>query len=201
MDRGAWWLQSMGFSRQKYWSGLSCPPPGDPPQPRDRIWVCIAGRFFTTEPPRKPPVSPRNHNTTPGRDMIAAKLPRNQEKKLCPSLVLDINPSVSHYITHSCIPSLESSASSILSRAVNSDKERTWAFLFSTRNREPLTVAHRSQMLSLGAQHRLSVIFSNYCPFNLIPYYKTEVIMCTHGWFMSMYGNNHHNIVNKLSSN
>ena len=72
---------------------------------------------------------------------------------------------------------------------------------FSVQETEPLTVAHRSQMLSLGAQHRLSVIFSNYCPFNLIPYYKTEVIMCTHGWFMSMYGNNHHNIVNKLSSN
>ena len=22
---------SMGFSRQEYWSGLPCPPPGDPP--------------------------------------------------------------------------------------------------------------------------------------------------------------------------
>jgi len=37
----------MGFSRQEYWSGLPCPPPGDlpnagiePPAP--------AGRFFTT---------------------------------------------------------------------------------------------------------------------------------------------------------
>ena len=29
---------SMGFSRQEYWSGLSCPPPGDLPDP---------GRFFT----------------------------------------------------------------------------------------------------------------------------------------------------------
>ena len=25
--------QSMGFSRQDYWSGLSCPPPGDLPNP------------------------------------------------------------------------------------------------------------------------------------------------------------------------
>ena len=25
---------SMGFSRQEYWSGLSCPPPGDLPSPR-----------------------------------------------------------------------------------------------------------------------------------------------------------------------
>ena len=24
---------SMGFSRQEYWSGLSCPPPGDLPHP------------------------------------------------------------------------------------------------------------------------------------------------------------------------
>ena len=24
---------SMGFSRQKYWSGLPCPPPGDLPDP------------------------------------------------------------------------------------------------------------------------------------------------------------------------
>ena len=25
---------SVGFSRQKYWSGLPCPPPGDLPDPR-----------------------------------------------------------------------------------------------------------------------------------------------------------------------
>ena len=24
---------SMGFSRQEYWGGLPCPPPGDPPKP------------------------------------------------------------------------------------------------------------------------------------------------------------------------
>ena len=24
---------SLGFSRQKYWTGLPCPPPGDPPNP------------------------------------------------------------------------------------------------------------------------------------------------------------------------
>ena len=26
-------LLSMGFSRQEYWSGLPCPPPGDLPHP------------------------------------------------------------------------------------------------------------------------------------------------------------------------
>ena len=37
-----------GFSRQEYWSGLPCPPPGDLPNPGIRTQVsCIAGGFFT----------------------------------------------------------------------------------------------------------------------------------------------------------
>ena len=41
-------LQSMGFSRQEYWSELRFPSPGDLPKPRDRTRVsCIAGRRFT----------------------------------------------------------------------------------------------------------------------------------------------------------
>ena len=52
---------SMGFSRQEYESGLSCPPPGDLPNPgRDRTHTscnsCNAGGFFITEPPVKPPL-------------------------------------------------------------------------------------------------------------------------------------------------
>ena len=43
---------SMGFYRQWYWSGLSCPPPGDLPDPRmEPLSVKppeLAGRFFTT---------------------------------------------------------------------------------------------------------------------------------------------------------
>ena len=43
---------SMGFSRQEYWSGLPCCPPGDTPDP----WIqavtlmspALAGGFFTT---------------------------------------------------------------------------------------------------------------------------------------------------------
>ena len=46
---------SMGFSRQEYWSGLSCPPPGNLPnpgiEPRISFTLCIARRFFTTELP------------------------------------------------------------------------------------------------------------------------------------------------------
>ena len=48
----------MGFSRQEYWSGLPCPPPGDFSDWRDRSCVscssCITSRFFTAEPPEKP---------------------------------------------------------------------------------------------------------------------------------------------------
>ena len=47
---------SMGFSRQEYWSGLPCPPPWDLPDPATEplsCISCIAGGFFTTEPPGK----------------------------------------------------------------------------------------------------------------------------------------------------
>ena len=49
---------SIGFSRQECWSGVSFPPPQDLPNPGIKIhvsWVsCLAGRFFTSEPPGKP---------------------------------------------------------------------------------------------------------------------------------------------------
>ena len=43
---------SMGFSRQEYWSGLPCPPPGDLPDPgMERVSLAspaMASGFFTT---------------------------------------------------------------------------------------------------------------------------------------------------------
>ena len=43
---------SMGFSRQEYWTGLWCPPPGDLPnpgiKPTSLMSPALAGRFFTT---------------------------------------------------------------------------------------------------------------------------------------------------------
>ena len=43
---------SMEFSRQEYWSGLPCPPPGDLPdsgiEPMSLMSPALAGRFFTT---------------------------------------------------------------------------------------------------------------------------------------------------------
>ena len=50
---------SMGFSRQEYWSGLPFPSPGELPdagiQPRPPASAALAGEFFTTAPPGKPP--------------------------------------------------------------------------------------------------------------------------------------------------
>ena len=52
---------SMGFSRQEYWTGLPCPPPGNLPdpglKPASSVIPCIAGGFFTTEAPGKPMLS------------------------------------------------------------------------------------------------------------------------------------------------
>ena len=48
----------MGFSRQEYWSGLPFPTPGDLSdpgiEPTSLVPSTLAGRFFTTNPPRKP---------------------------------------------------------------------------------------------------------------------------------------------------
>ena len=45
-------LLSMGFSRQEYWSGLPCPPPGDLPnpgmEPASLMSLALADVFFTT---------------------------------------------------------------------------------------------------------------------------------------------------------
>ena len=51
-------LLSVGFSRQEYWTGLPCPPPGNllnsGIEPRSPGSPDLAGRFFTPEPPGKP---------------------------------------------------------------------------------------------------------------------------------------------------
>ena len=46
---------SMGFSRQEYWSGLSCPPPKDLPDPgiesASLVSPELTGRFLPLAPP------------------------------------------------------------------------------------------------------------------------------------------------------
>ena len=52
---------SVGFSRQKYWSGLPFPSSGESSLTSDRIVsVALAGGFFTTEPPGKTGISIKN---------------------------------------------------------------------------------------------------------------------------------------------
>ena len=57
-------LLSMGFSRQEYWSVLSCPPPGDLPdpeiKPRSLMSPALAGRFFTISITQVPSVMHHN---------------------------------------------------------------------------------------------------------------------------------------------
>ena len=53
MDHGPPGFLSMGFSRQEYWSELSCPPPGDLPDPAIKLaslasLALVSGWFFTT---------------------------------------------------------------------------------------------------------------------------------------------------------
>ena len=49
---------SLGFSRQEYWSGLQCPPPGDPPHPGTKpvslMSPALAGGSLPPVPPGKP---------------------------------------------------------------------------------------------------------------------------------------------------
>ena len=49
---------SMGFSRQEYWSGLPCPPPGDlhktEIEPKSPVSPALTCGFFITEPSEKP---------------------------------------------------------------------------------------------------------------------------------------------------
>ena len=54
-------LLTLGFSRQDYKSGLSFPSPEDPSnpgiEPMSSMSPAPAGRFFSTAPPGKPPIS------------------------------------------------------------------------------------------------------------------------------------------------
>ena len=54
---------SMGFSKQEYWSGLPCPPPGDLPDPGIKLASlmspALAGGFFTTSTTKAQVLTPR----------------------------------------------------------------------------------------------------------------------------------------------
>ena len=53
-------LLSMGFSKQEYWCGLPCPPPGDlldpGTEPTSLMLPTLAGRFFTINATSEAPI-------------------------------------------------------------------------------------------------------------------------------------------------
>ena len=84
MPAACWAPLSMRFPRQECWSGLPFPPPGnlsDPgiettsPEPS----TCIAGRFFTADPPRKPSASTGQILTLP-QEKVARRTYGRTEK-------------------------------------------------------------------------------------------------------------------------
>ena len=54
----------MGFPRQEYWSGLSFPSQDLPNPEIEPKCPALAGKFFTTEPPRKPSILLANFSYT-----------------------------------------------------------------------------------------------------------------------------------------
>ena len=52
---------SMGFSRQEYWSGLPCPPPGDLPNPGIEPESPMAPTLQADSLPFEPPGKPLRH--------------------------------------------------------------------------------------------------------------------------------------------
>ena len=48
----------MGFSRQEYWSGLPCPPPGDIPDPGNEPAILCLANWEVGSLPLTPPGKP-----------------------------------------------------------------------------------------------------------------------------------------------
>ena len=88
--------QSIGFSRQEYWSGLPFPPPGDLPypgiEPKSPASSALAGGFFTTEPPGKPRVTltPIKYSS-PWNKIDEVKACRSSKTKVCEILNKTLN--------------------------------------------------------------------------------------------------------------
>ena len=94
---------SMGFSRQKYWSGLPFPSPGDLPnpgiEPTSLMSPALAGRFFTTSATWEPQSASQSVVTDSLRPHwlacqapLSMKFPRQEYWSGCHSLLQGIFP-------------------------------------------------------------------------------------------------------------
>ena len=70
---------SMGFSRQEYWGGVPCPPPGDCPnpgmEPASPGFPTMTGMFFTTETRMKPRDNCKSPSSQEDQNIICRKGP------------------------------------------------------------------------------------------------------------------------------
>ena len=67
---------SVEFSRQEYWSGLPCPPPGDLPDSGiEPLSPALTGRFFTAASPGKTWVYPGSARSAPHLTQILVLSP------------------------------------------------------------------------------------------------------------------------------
>ena len=62
---------SMGFSRQEYWSGLPCPPPGDLPDPGIEL-MCLMSPALAAVLPVVPPGKPSGYGPFPFSSILSS---------------------------------------------------------------------------------------------------------------------------------
>ena len=76
---------SMGFSRQEYWCGLPCPPPGDllrsGTEPLSLVFPALTGGFFTTGSGSSTTGKPTQVNRGLQSNLSKRRLP--EERKVC----------------------------------------------------------------------------------------------------------------------
>ena len=94
---------SMGFSRQEYWSGVSCPPPGDLPSPGIER-TCVSNflhwqaGFLLLPPPGKPEKSPQLTLKKPHCSQIFQNKTCLQPSLLIPTRLMANSPI--YYLPH-----------------------------------------------------------------------------------------------------
>ena len=75
----------MGFSRQEYWSGLPCPPPGDFPDPGIEHKALLSIGFFRQEYWNGLPCPPPGDLPNPGTEPTSPVSPALQADSLPPA--------------------------------------------------------------------------------------------------------------------
>ena len=101
---------SIGFSRQEYWSGMPCPPPGDHPhpwmKPMSLMSFEMTGRFFTTSTTWE---AQAEHQLVQfSRSVVSASLQPHESQHArppCPSSTHRIYPNSCHWISDTIWPS------------------------------------------------------------------------------------------------